>query len=211
MFSRKFNIILFMLFVHFFAFSCYGGSIWAKRGGYSKTLYSDDKASQIGDVLTIIIDEDSLIDTDVERDLSNTNTRTIDLDPDDNLKDAPFSWLPGINGITDSFSASSNKSTSGSSTLDDTRIIKDRITVVVEDIHPNGNLVVIGSRYRDFTGDKQIIQVSGIVRPRDILFDNTIKSEQVADFRIVSINEGVSDNYNRVGWLGKVFDALWPF
>ena len=51
----------------------------------------------------------------------------------------------------------------------------------------------------------------GIVRPADILYDNTIKSEQVANFNLFAISDGVSENYNNPGWLGKILDKLWPF
>ena len=76
---------------------------------------------------------------------------------------------------------------------------------------PNGNLVVMGSRNRNIGGDIQIIEVSGIVRPNDIAFNNTVRSEQVANFNIVSRNKGVSAPFNRPGWLGRIFDILWPF
>ncbi|MHC4148710.1 MAG: flagellar basal body L-ring protein FlgH, partial [Planctomycetota bacterium] len=64
---------------------------------------------------------------------------------------------------------------------------------------------------RNIAGDVQAIEVSGIVRPSDIGFDNTVRSEQVADFRIVTKNSGVADPYTRPGWLGTIFDTLWPF
>ena len=71
--------------------------------------------------------------------------------------------------------------------------------------------MVIGTRSRDIAGDKQTIEMSGIVRPSDIAFDNTVKSEQVADFNIVTKNGGVSAPYTKPGWLGRVFDIVWPF
>ena len=64
---------------------------------------------------------------------------------------------------------------------------------------------------KDITGDIQIIEVSGIVRPNDIAFNNTVRSEQVANFNIVSRNKGVSAPFNKPGWLGRIFDILWPF
>ncbi len=85
------------------------------------------------------------------------------------------------------------------------------VTVVVVDVLPNRNLVVMGTRSRNIAGDIQTIEVSGIVRPSDIAFDNTIKSEQIADFRIVTKNSGISAPYTRPGWLGKIFDVIWPF
>jgi len=93
----------------------------------------------------------------------------------------------------------------------DERSFEDSVSVVVIDILPNGNLVVIGTRDRNIGGDVQTIEVSGIVRPSDITFDNTVKSEQVANFRIVSQNGGVSAPYTKVGWLGRIMDVLWPW
>ena len=82
---------------------------------------------------------------------------------------------------------------------------------MVVDIHPNGNLVVLGTRSRDINTDKQEIQVSGVVRPSDIQFGNLVRSERVAQFRLVALSEGVSDSYSNPGWLGRFFDAIWPF
>ena len=44
-----------------------------------------------------------------------------------------------------------------------------------------------------------------------IVLPDTVKSEKVADFRIVSKSGGVSAPFNRPGWLGRIFDILWPF
>ena len=59
--------------------------------------------------------------------------------------------------------------------------------------------------------DIQTIEVSGIVRPSDIAFDNTIKSEQVANFSIITHNKGAGSQYTRPNWLGRIFDVIWPF
>ena len=108
-------------------------------------------------------------------------------------------------------SASTANELKSKADLKDERSFEDRVSVVVVDILPNGNLVVIGTRDRNIAGDIQTIEVSGIVRPSDIAFDNSVKSEQVANFRIVSQNSGVSAPYTRPGWLGRVFDVLWPW
>ena len=69
----------------------------------------------------------------------------------------------------------------------------------------------MGTRDRNIAGDKQIIEVSGIVRPSDITFNNTIESKQVANFTIVTKDSGVSAPYNEPNWLGKILDFVWPF
>lgn len=185
---------------------CEGGSIWAKRSKNSKAIYSDDKANQIGDVLTIVINEDHKIDNKIKRQLEKTTSRELALTGDALKVEHIIPEVPSIGVNT-----SSSKALDGKADYKDERTIEDKITVVVEDIHPNGNLVVIGTRSRDVSGDKQIMQVSGIVRPSDISFDNTIRSDQVANFNLVFISDGVSGNYNNPGWLGKILDVLWPF
>ena len=194
-----------------FCRKCDAGSIWARRDKSTKLIYADDKARAIGDILTIIISETSNIKNEIERELKNESSRSITFNPKTQLNDEPFSWLPRIPGVTESFTAAASKSLDGESDYEDKRSYTDRMTVVVQDIHPNGNLVVLGTRHRDVVGDKVTIQVSGIVRPRDIAFDNTIRSDQIADFKIVTINKGVTPNYTKPGWLATIFDALWPF
>ena len=71
--------------------------------------------------------------------------------------------------------------------------------------------MIIGTRTRDISGDKQTIQVSGVVRPSDISYDNTVRSEQIADFSLVALSEGPTKSYNNPGWLGKFLDFIWPF
>ena len=178
------------------------GSIWAKRDRNMRAIYADDVARCIGDVLTIKITEDSKVDNKAKRDLKKETNRSTTF----NGEVGGFVDL-GEFGIT----AESSNELKGKADYKDERKFVDSITVVVVDILPNGNLVVMGTRNRNIAGDTQIIEASGIVRPSDIAFDNTVKSERVADFRIVTKLAGVAESYNRPGWLGKIFDTIWPF
>ena len=204
MLKRQIALMIVMTLV--FGTACRAGSIWAKRAQTSKALYADDKANQIGDLLTIIINEDHKVDNKVKRDLSRSSGRELGIGAKDISVEHVLPSVPEVN-----IDLQSSKSLQGKSDYKDERSIEDQITVVVVDIHPNGNLVVIGTRSRDVNNDKQIIQVSGIVRPSDIVFGNTVRSERVANFQLVAISEGVSESYNNPGWLGKIFDKIWPF
>jgi len=181
------------------------GSIWAKRDKNMKAPYADDVARRIGDVLTIKISEDSKLDNKAKRDMKKETDKSTDFDGKLGIDHI----LPSIPGFT--MSAESNNELKGKADYKDERKFVDSMTVVVIDILPNSNLVVTGTRNRDIGGDKQTIEISGIVRPSDIAFDNTVKSEQVADFRIVSKIGGISAPYTKPGWLGRIFDIVWPF
>jgi len=197
--NKAFVCLLLILFV----IDCaQGGSIWAKRDKKSRMPYVDDTARSIGDVLTIKITEDSKVDNKAKRDLQKDTDKSITF----NGKVGNFADL-GEFGL----SAKSGNKLNGKADYKDERSFVDSVTVTVVDVGPNGNLVVTGTRSRNIGGDIQTIEVSGIVRPSDISFDNTVRSEQVADFRLVSKNGGVSEPYTRPGWLGRIFDILWPF
>jgi len=181
------------------------GSIWAKRDKNMKELYADDVARQIGDILTIKIAENSKVDNKAKRDMKNETDRSTTFDGKLGIDHI----LPSIPGFT--MSAESSNELKSKADYKDERKFVDQVSVVVLDILPNHNLVVMGNRSRNIAGDIQTIEVSGIVRPSDIAFDNTVNSEKVADFRIVTKNSGVSAPYTKPGWLGKIFDVIWPF
>ncbi len=177
------------------------GSIWAKRGATVPAPYTDDVARRIGDVLTIKITEGSKVDNKSKRDLQKQTALSSDFNGD-----LGFGKLPEF-----TMDAQSNNALKSKADFKDERTFTDQVTVVVVDVLPNGNLVVTGTRDRDIAGDVQTIEVSGIVRPSDIAYDNTVKSQQVANFRIVTKNSGISAPYTKPGWLGRIINIVWPW
>jgi flagellar L-ring protein precursor FlgH len=177
------------------------GSIWAKRGANVPAPYTDDVARRIGDVLTIKIAEGSKVDNKSKRDLQKQTALSSEFDGD-----LGFGQLPEF-----TMEAQSNNALKSKADFKDERSFTDQVTVVVVDVLPNGNLVVTGTRDRDIAGDIQTIEVSGIVRPSDIAYDNTVKSQQVANFRIVTKNSGISAPYTKPGWLGGIINIIWPW
>ena len=200
--NRNISLPLLTVCVLLSATCAYAGSIWAKRSKDMKAVYADDVARQIGDVLTIRISEASKVDNKAKRDLQKETDRSTAF----NGELGKFADL-GDFGMA----ASSGNELKSKADYKDERKFEDRITVVVMDILPNRNLVVMGSRTRDIAGDIQTIEVSGIVRPSDVSFDNTVLSEQVADFHLLTKNSGVSAPYTKPGWFGKILDLIWPF
>jgi flagellar L-ring protein precursor FlgH len=211
--NRKVLVLVSMVFVLCSAACSQAGSIWAKRGNNVRALYADDVARQIGDVLTVRISEASKVDNKAKRDLKKETDRSTTFGGGPNFpskgtfdKFLPEQLLPSFNMTAESANELKSKAD-----YKDERSFIDSITVVVVDILPNRNLVVMGTRNRNIAGDIQIIEVSGIVRPSDIAFDNTVKSERIADFRLVTKNSGIAAPYTKQGWLGRIFDIIWLF
>ena len=118
-------LVAMLVFVCMVNVYCQAGSIWAKRSHNAKDLYADDKANQIGDVLTIIIAEDHKVDNKVNRDLSRSSSRELEFDSD-SISIGSVHPIPDV-----SISTGSNKSLNGKSDYKDERSIEDRITVIV--------------------------------------------------------------------------------
>lgn len=203
--NRIVSLLVLIVFVLCSAACSRADSIWAKKDKNMRDLYADDVARQIGDILTIKISEDSKVDNKAKRDLKKEVDKSTTFNGELNIDHI----LPSMPGFT--MGAESSNELKSKADYKDERSFVDSITVVVVDILPNNNLVVMGTSNRNISGDIQTIEVSGIVRPSDITFDNTVKSERVADFRIVTKNSGIADPYTRPGWLGRIFDIIWPF
>ncbi|MFP4052716.1 MAG: flagellar basal body L-ring protein FlgH [Phycisphaerae bacterium] len=196
------------------AASAGGGSIWARANRGTRNPYQDDKARAVGDVLTIVINERSTVETGTNRVMEKKDNRSSSV-----TGGAKFDLLRGIDAVTgklfnlpelDVKSDNSNKF-DGSAEVSTERTMVDQMTVLVEDVLPNGNLIVLGKRTREADGEKEIIQVSGVVRPSDVAYGNTIPSSRVANFHIVYHHTGRENRYTRPGWLGQVLNFVNPF
>jgi flagellar L-ring protein precursor FlgH len=195
-----------------------GGSIWAKAEGRARSrrvpVYHDDKARGVGDILTIVIKEESEIDSETTRSNDKTSKRSATSKGSIKLEDIAHYWgddagtfkLPEVTAESEG-----DSEFEGSAGFESERTVEDQISVVVHDVLPNGNLVVLGSRRRHVEGDTQIVQVSGIVRPSDVGFGNTVSSEKVADFRMSIRVDGPERRWTRPGWLGRVLNWLSPW
>ncbi|MBN2295917.1 MAG: flagellar basal body L-ring protein FlgH [Pirellulales bacterium] len=86
-----------------------------------------------------------------------------------------------------------------------------KIACTVVDIRPNGVLVLEGHRTIRNNNETWDLSLTGLVRPKDVLDNNTILSENVADLKIFKREEGsVRDSYRR-GWLMKWIDTYQLF
>ncbi|MFC1676891.1 flagellar basal body L-ring protein FlgH [Planctomycetota bacterium] len=186
-------------------------SLWAKRNKGVKYMYVDDTARKIGDILTILVVEDGTIVNKAKRTLEKKTSADSVFDGQLGFSTKHTPILPAIPAFEVATGTASNRTLDGLSKFDDSRAITDEIAVIVEDVMPNGNLVVLGSRRRDVAGDEQIIQISGIVRPSDISFANTVSSENVVNFHLVITNKGPTHAYTDAGWFNNIVDFLWPF
>ncbi len=117
---------------------------------------------------------------------------------------AGSSAMPEVSGgvgTGNSFKGSGATSTRGS--------IRAKISARVDSVLANGDLVITGLRTIVVNGEEQKITLSGIVRPADILANNSVYSYNIADARIAFEGNGVVSSAQGPGWITKLLH--WIF
>src|SRR5262249_13552972 len=126
--------------------------IWARRLQRAAFLFEDNRARNIGDLLTIVIHENSSINQSEKRDLS----KSTDAKGTFNYKGKTASDQASRSGSVDfSGENTSGRTFDGSAQFTSGRLFDDRLTVTVVDVLPNGNLLVEGHRTRVISGEKR--------------------------------------------------------
>lgn len=194
-------VVLLMLLVPV----CRGGSIYARRRPCRDSIYSDDTAHSLGDLLTVIILEEVEIDNGDERTMTKETAKEAALS-------GSFGRVGNVHVMPSlAFDMSSSNDFRGTTGLDSDHSMEDRVTVMVIDVLPNGNLVLSGRRSRMVNGDAQVMRVSGIARPSDITFANSILSERIADFKVIYEGEGQEQSYSNPGFMNRLLNFIWPW
>jgi len=189
-----------------------GGSIWGKAACTKQAIHADDTARRVGDTLTVVIKERSVIENETNRNQDKKTGRTASTGGTLDLANILATVGRHIFDFPKlELDSSSQTKFDGKASYDSDRSVADQITVTVQDVLPNGNLVIVGTRERGTAGDSQVVRVSGIVRPSDITFTNTVRSDQVADFRMWYSDRGPEKRFTRPGWLSRILNFLNPF
>jgi flagellar L-ring protein precursor FlgH len=111
--------------------------------------------------------------------------------------------------VTSDLNAS--RSFTGTSAYNINQTFTDTVTCTVVAVQPNGNLVIEGFRQRVVTREVRTLRLCGVIRPMDILYDNTIPSTFVGNLQIEYLGRGVETRWTNQGWLGRIMNRVWPF
>lgn len=182
------------------------GSIYNPNNG-PFGLVANKTAARPGDLVTVLIQESQDLKNEEKSDLKtqkglDTQLTSFNIAPD------AFSTLPDVKSSTNNtFAGTANYEKKGNFTA--------RLTAMVVDALPNGNLVISGRREIRIDNETKVIEFSGVVRRYDITAGNTIESELVANARVSYSGSGpLTRSTNRHGIGGFLFDAfiwIWPF
>lgn len=158
-----------------------------------RALTADRRAYQIGDILTVLVLENSSASA-----TAGTNT---DKSSDTGIKFlSPKSQKNYSLDLQQNFDGNGRIARSGK--------LLAQISVLVIGKENNGDLLVKGEQVIEINGEKQSINLEGRVRPRDIDEGNSVLSSRIADAHITYIGDGVLAESQHKGWLTRLIAIL---
>ena len=186
------------------AVSYNANSLW--RNG-SRSFFKDQRAHQIGDLLTVSVNI-----TD-QANFANQTLRSRTVTEDSGITAflgskllSPSAILPGR-----LLTADATSSADGIGTVQRQESLQTNVAAVVTQLLPNGNLVVEGKQEVRVNFEMRELIVAGIVRPEDIQSDNTIDSSKIAQARIAYGGHGQLTDVQQPRYGQQVMDVLLPF
>jgi flagellar L-ring protein precursor FlgH len=184
-------------------------SLW--RPG-ARAFFRDQRASDVGDIMTVKL---SISDS---AKLDNKTTRERDAAEDDSigalfgLERKVKGLLPGGKDGPDLTASIANAhSTTGDGQIDRKEAISVLVAGVITQLLPNGNMVVFGRQEIKVNGELREVMITGIVRPEDIDYTNTISHEKIAELRVAYGGRGTLSDLQQPRWGTQVIDVIFPF
>ena len=180
-------------------------SLW--RPG-SRTFLRDQRAAQVGDVITILV---SIQD---EAQLQNRTQRARQGNDKLGLSQVfgmQTRWLPRGASPEALLEASGGQTSDGNGTVKRGESVTLRLAATVTQVLPNGNLVVNGRQEVRVSAELRELAVQGVIRPQDIASDNTIKHDRLAEARITYGGRGTLSDLQQPRYGQQLLDAILPF
>lgn len=168
--------------------------------GRNQSLFTDIKAHNVGDILTVHIFEQSRASSQVE----NKNEKSAKYVTQGGPGIGPLRFVPlfGVSG-----DAKTTHDGKGENLRNGSLRAKMSVTVVA--LKPNGDLVLEGSRIIGISGDREVLTLTGIVRSKDVAADNTIASHLIADAEIHYTGKGPASTAARPGFVTRFLNWLF--
>lgn len=172
----------------------------------TRNPYLSRTAQRVGDILTIVVSEVTTA--------QYSATTTASKKDDNSVASAVLPFItalkiPLLNQLLGGLSTGANSSNNGSGSTTQQGKFTAKVSVVVKQVLPNGNMVIEGNRIIKINKEEQQITFTGIIRQDDILPNNTILSENVAEAKITNLGKGLAADRQRRGILTRILDWLF--
>jgi len=165
------------------------------------SLTSDSRAYRVGDAVTVILQETTQASKRAGTSFSKGSSVGV----------SPIAALGKTFGKT-AIDISADREFEGDATSTQQNALSGALTVIVQEVLPNGLLRVAGEKNLTLNQGEEFVRLKGFIRAQDIDNDNQVSSLRVANARIAYSGKGALADANQPGWLTRFFNSpLMPF
>jgi flagellar L-ring protein precursor FlgH len=165
------------------------------------SLTSDARAFRVGDVVTVLLQETTQASKKAGTSFSKGSSASV----------TPISAFGKTFGRT-GLDISGDRSFTGDATSTQQNALSGAITVLVQEVLPNGLLRVAGEKTLQLNQGEEYVRIKGYLRAADIDNENQVSSLRVANARIAYSGQGTLADSNKPGWLTRFFTGpVMPF
>lgn len=183
-------------------------SLW--REG-SRAFFKDQRASEVGDILTVIINIDDEAELSNSTSRTRTNSENLGATNMFGLENQFNQWFSGTVTPGSLVDLDSSTNAVGTGSVDREEEINLRVAAIVTQTLPNGNMVLYGRQELRVNFEVRELVVGGVIRPTDITASNTITYDQMAEARIAYGGRGQLMDVQQPRWGSQVYDVIMPF
>jgi flagellar L-ring protein precursor FlgH len=185
-------------------------SLW-RDSSFFANLYNDPKARQINDIVTIRISETSTASNKAGLSTSKKTSASMGIDAFMGIEADLKGKVTQNFDPASMFGGSSNNSNQGSGESTRESKLSTYISARVVDLLPNDSMLIEAKKEVMVNKEKQIVVLRGLIRPRDISYNNIVESNKIADMQIKFDGRGPISEQARRGWLSWILNIVWPF
>lgn len=183
------------------------GTLWTGDEG---NWLADIKARNIGDIVTVIIQEEASASKEATTETDRDSSMTAGI-PKLFGYEAVFEENNPNLDMSQLVEANFSNAFTGSGRTTRSEDLAATLTTQVIEVYPNGNLKIRGGKSVTVNNESQVIYLTGIVRAFDITASNTVNSSEILNAQIAYTGKGVISDKQKPGWLMRILDNTWPF
>jgi flagellar L-ring protein precursor FlgH len=183
-------------------------SLW--RPG-SRAFFKDLRASEIGDIVTVVVNVNDTAKLENETDRTRTNTEDASANAFLGYQTQLNQVLPEAIDPTNLIDLDSSNRSNGKGEIERKEDIEVKVAAVVTQILPNGNLVIHGKQETRVNFEMRELQITGVIRPQDIDNQNTVSFEKIAEARLAYGGRGHITDVQQARYGQQIVDVIFPF
>lgn len=183
-------------------------SLWQSS---RQTFFKDQRASKVGDILTIMIDIKDKADLENTTTRSRTANEGVGAPALMGFETKLGKILPDAVNPASLVEAESTSNTVGDGKIERDEEIELKLAAMIVQSLPNGNFVIQGKQEVRVNNELRELTIHGVIRPEDILNNNSISYEKIAEARISYGGRGHLTDVQAPRYGQQLYDIVFPF